>query len=240
MALNELLGGSRLSDDVDLFHDTQSALDESWTADRVLLEQRGFAVTALRERPSFVEAQVAKDGQTMLLQWVRDSAFRFFPLLEDPTFGLVLHPFDLATNKVLALVGRLEARDWIATIQCCKVLQPLGYLAWAACGKDPGFNPLSILEHAKRNSHYSTAELASLAFDGPSPDGAALSMQWRTMLSEADQLVKLLPPAEAGKCVVDQRGRLMTASPLDATALAAGAVRFHAGSIRGALPQVVG
>ena len=28
-----------------------------------------------------------------------------FPLLEHEQLGLTLHPFDLATNKVLALVG---------------------------------------------------------------------------------------------------------------------------------------
>jgi hypothetical protein len=45
-----------------------------------------------------------------------------------------LHPFDHATNKILALAGRREARDWIDAIQCHETLQPLGYLAWAASG----------------------------------------------------------------------------------------------------------
>ena len=27
--------------------------------------------------------------------------------------GLVLHPLDLATNKILAMAGRMEPRDWI-------------------------------------------------------------------------------------------------------------------------------
>ena len=63
------------------------------------------------------------------MQWVRDSAFRFFPLVTHEQLGLVLHPFDLATNKVLALVGRLEVRDWIDVIECSRRLQPLGFLA---------------------------------------------------------------------------------------------------------------
>lgn len=33
--------------------------------------------------------------------------------MEHEDLGLTLHPFDLATNKVLALVGRLEVRDWV-------------------------------------------------------------------------------------------------------------------------------
>ena len=35
-------------------------------------------------------------------------------------------------------------------IHCAERIQPLGYLAWAACGKDLGFSPVSILEHAAR------------------------------------------------------------------------------------------
>jgi len=40
--------------------------------------------------------------------------------------ALALHPFDLATNKVLALVGRLEVRDWVDVIECDRRLQPFG------------------------------------------------------------------------------------------------------------------
>src|SRR5207248_5671045 len=89
-----------------------------------------------------------------------------------------LHPFDLATNKVLALVGRVEARDWIDILRCHSAVQPLGYLAWAATGKDPGLAPDAILQEAARSARYSAAEIASLAFDGPAPDAAGLSHPW--------------------------------------------------------------
>ena len=58
-ALNELLHAPRRSRDIDLFHDTERALAASWTSDRRLLEQSGFAVSVARERPTFVEAEVA-------------------------------------------------------------------------------------------------------------------------------------------------------------------------------------
>ena len=32
----------------------------------------------------FVEAEVCREGQTVLMQWTRDSAFRFFPLVQHP------------------------------------------------------------------------------------------------------------------------------------------------------------
>lgn len=95
-----------------------------------------------------VEAEVDDSSDRARLEWARDSAFRFFPLQEHDELGLTLHPFDLATNKVLAMVGRVEVRDWVDVIACDERIQPLGYLAWAASGKDPSFGPGAILEAA--------------------------------------------------------------------------------------------
>ena len=91
--LNELIATPRISRDVDLFHDSEEALAATWDADRRLLEASRFSVTVLRERPVFVEARVAQGDESVLLQWVRDSAYRFFPLVEHEELGLVLHPF---------------------------------------------------------------------------------------------------------------------------------------------------
>jgi hypothetical protein len=55
-ALNELLHAPRRSRDIDLFHDTEEALAASWKADRSSLDQGGYALSVLRERPTFVEA----------------------------------------------------------------------------------------------------------------------------------------------------------------------------------------
>jgi hypothetical protein len=96
--------------------------------DRILLERGGFSISSVRELPGFVEATLGKGEGKTLVQWTVDSAYRFFPLVRDDTLGLALHPFDLATNKVLALVGRLEARDWIDVIGCHTRLQELGSL----------------------------------------------------------------------------------------------------------------
>lgn len=239
VALNELMATPRTSRDIDLFHDTDEALEVSWQADRHLLEEHRFAVRVIRERPSFVEAEVGKEGERVLMEWARDSAFRFFPLVRHPDLGLALHPFDLATNKVLALVGRLEVRDWVDLIYASDRIQPLGYLAWAACGKDPGFSPLSILQEASRTARYSADEVRTLSFTGEPPDAADLARRWHAMLAMAPEVVDALPPAELGRCVLDADGRLFTGTP-DAlqTALTRGRLVFHPGRIRGALPQL--
>ena len=237
-ALNELIAASRVSMDIDLFHDTDEALEASWDADRHLLETHRFEVRIIRERRAFVEAEVGKDHETVLVQWARDSAYRFFPLVTHPDFGLALHPFDLATNKVLALVGRLEVRDWVDLIHVCEHLQPLGYLAWAACGKDPGFSPASILEQAGRSS-YSVAEVLTLAFATEPPDPSDLSRRWHAMLAIAKDVVEGLPPTEVGRCVLDRNGALFAG---DTRSLRAALERedlvFHAGRIRGAMPEI--
>jgi hypothetical protein len=160
--------------------------------------------------------------------------------VEHEEFGLTLHPFDLATNKVPALVGRLEVRDWVDVINSHDRLQPLGYLAWAASGKDPGFSPAAILEHASRSNRYSADEVEQLAFEGTPPDAAELSRRWRLALAQARAICSALPPDQLGRCVLAPEGRLYAADPsvFDAD-LAGGVVRFHRGRIGGALPAVL-
>lgn len=239
VALNLLAGGRRLSRDIDLFHDTLEALDATWRADRGLLQSHGYEIRSIHERSGYVEAVVTRGGEAVLMQWTRDSAFRFFPLVQHDELGLVLHPFDLATNKVLALVGRLEIRDWIDVITCHERIQPLGYLAWAACGKDPGFSPLTILEQAGRSGHYSIPELEGLSFDGPPPSLEDLSQRWHLMLSGAREIIDALPMRQVGLCVLHRQGELYRGA-IDRLRgdLDAGDLVFHAGSIRGAYPQI--
>lgn len=67
--------------------------------------------------------------------------FRFFPTLRDETFGYILHPVDLATNKVMAAAGRRELRDLVDLVTIHENILPLGAAIWAAVEKSPGFTP---------------------------------------------------------------------------------------------------
>jgi len=238
-ALNELLKSGRLSHDVDLFHDTREAVLASWTSDRRELEKAGYAVRSMREFPSFVEAEVTRGNDGVILQWVQDSSFRFFPLIEHSDFGLALHPFDLATNKTLALIGRVEVRDWVDIIHCHKQLQSFGCLVWATCGKDPGLSPMFILEQASRSTHYSREDYETLAFEGDVPNPAELSNTWRSMLKEAAETIAMLPEDQIGKCVMTQ-DRNVFAGTIDElnACLKANTLHFHPGCIRGAWPAI--
>lgn len=240
VALNTALDAPRLSRDIDIFHDTTEALQASWEEDRTLIKKQGLHISVLRETVAYVEAIVSSQTDRVLLQWVRDSAYRFFPLIKDPLFGLTLHPFDLATNKVLALVGRLEIRDWIDVIESTKKIQPLGLLAWAASGKDPGFSPMTILNEAARSSHYTKEELQQLDFQGAPPDISHLSTQWKKALQNAKKTIPLLPSEQIGCCLINKDG---TPFCSDEKALKTGLKQntlfWHKGSIRGILPSII-
>jgi hypothetical protein len=222
-----------------VFHDTTEAVAASWDRDRQTMDASGYRVVPLRERAGFVQATVSLSSESLLVEWMHDSAYRFFPLVEDDDLGLTMHPFDLAINKVLALVGRLEVRDWIDVLACDAQLQPFGYLVWAACGKDPGFSPQALLGHARRTTHYAADEVASLAFDGAPPDVAALSQQWRRSLEEGAAIVAALPAEHIGTVVLTAAGDLARA---DASGLRdtvnRGALRFHPGRVGGAWPTI--
>jgi hypothetical protein len=120
-------------------------------------------------------------------------------------------------------------------ISCHERIQPLGCLIWAACGKDPGFSPLAIVEQAGRSGRYSAIEVAQLAFDGPVPDAAQLSRKWHLMLEQGRRLIEALPVEHVGECVLRSDGELFRG---DETELRGAKLHFHPGSLRGALPKV--
>jgi hypothetical protein len=240
-ALNEIICAPRLSHDIDLFHDTQEALLNTWEADRNLLISNGYKVDVVRDHQAFIEVMVSRERNHVLLQWVRDSAYRFFPLVEHDDFGLTLHPYDLATNKIMALVGRIEVRDWIDVIECNSKIQRFGYLLWGACGKDPGFSPNMILNQAKRSSRYTDDEISELLFAGERPTAGTLSRLWHKMTEEAAIILEKLPPVEVGKCILNLDGTLFRGdADLLTASLESGKIKFHSGSIRGAYPLLGG
>lgn len=159
---------------------------------------------------------------------------------------MALTEFQRGVCRLLAearvrLVGRVEPRDLVDTLTCDQAVQPLGYLAWAACGKDSGFSPASILELAARSNRYAEAEIQGLDFEGATPKAADLSRRFKAALATGREIVARLPGAEAGKAVLTKDGRLFREGTTDLEdALAKGQVLFHPGSIRGAFPRLVG
>lgn len=240
LALNYVLGTPRLSRDIDIFHDSKEAMYQSWVTDRKTLEGYGCTVRPLREREYFIEAEVSLDGRRMEIQWGTDSAYRFFPLQTDPVAGFTLHPLDLAANKLSALVGRTEPRDWIDVITATKELQPLPYLLSVACGKDPGFSPTSMLEFVARR-RYNQLEIDEKITPSGVYDAADLCRYWREEVERARTFLVDFPRAEAGKAVLDEDGHPFKGNLQEfKDALSNGRLVFHEGTIGGAWPVIVG
>ncbi|MBM4250607.1 MAG: hypothetical protein FJ146_01380 [Deltaproteobacteria bacterium] len=97
-------------------------------------------------QPSFYRATVSKGEDQVKLEWVRDTAFRFFLVVKDDVLRYRLHDVDLAINKCLALANRSEVRDALDCIELDRDALSLAASIVAACGKDPGFTPELMLE----------------------------------------------------------------------------------------------
>jgi hypothetical protein len=95
----------------------------------------------VRREPAIYTVAVARAGEATKLEWVVDSDFRFFPTIPDETFGYMLHPVDLATNKVAAGYGRRETRDVVDLLTIHEQILPLGAVVWASAGKRSALLP---------------------------------------------------------------------------------------------------
>ena len=240
LALNYKLSTPRLSRDIDIFHDSNAAMVRSWEMDRDTLAGNGFEVKPLRILEDFIEAEIAKDGNRIEIQWGTDSAYRFFPLQPDPVVGFTLHPLDLAANKLSALVGRAEPRDWIDVITAMKELQPLACLLSVACGKDPGFSPTSRLEYVARR-HYNQVEIDEKIIPKGKYVAAELCRFWHEEVERTRSVLEVFPREEVGKAVMTKDGTLFKGDDEALkSALAAGELEFHEGTIGGAWPRIIG
>ncbi len=240
LALNYKLDTPRLSRDIDIFHDSNKAMVRSWEMDRDTLVANGFDVKPMRILEYFIEAEVSKDGRRMEVQWGTDSAYRFFPLQPDPVVGFTLHPLDLAANKLSALVGRTEPRDWIDVITAIKELQPFACLLSVACGKDPGFSPTSMLEYVARR-RYNQVEIDEKIIPKGTYDAGELCRFWHEAVESTRKVLVDFPRAEVGKAVMTKDGKLFKGDDEALkSALAAGELEFHEGTIGGAWPRIIG
>ena len=187
----------RISRDLDYFHDSEARVAEAFAADRSLLEEQGYSIDVDLNQPGYVRAVVRKGGDATKVEWARDSAWRFMPTIRDERVGFMLHPVDLAVNKILALAGRDEPRDVLDAHYFHRNVLVLGALCWAACGKDPGFTPLSLLELLRRRGRVREEDLARLDLAVPI-DLQALKQEWLEALDSVETFVTSRPPEEIG------------------------------------------
>lgn len=240
VVLNAAEDSARYSHDFGIFHELAEEVTRASSRDVEALRAAGFTVQTLSREGewektcTFRKAKVSRGKESVEIDWAADSAFRFFPIEQDPQFGWRLHLFDLATNKALTLSARTETRDYVDILELHQRF-PLAAICWAACGKDPGFTPLSLLKLMRRFARVDPAKLEEI--QARALDPVALKNTWIAISDEAEakmtQLADEQPDVPIGVAFVDAAGR---PGWLGADAN----LRLHAPSLRGCWPTVHG
>jgi hypothetical protein len=187
----------RYSNDLGYFNDSVERVAAAFADDARALKEGGYQLSPAVERPGFVRAIVHRGSETTKVEWIHDTAWRFMPAVRSPIAGFTLHPVDLAVNKVLALVGQDEARDFLDTLEVHDQILSLGALVWAGSGKDPGLSPTMLLGMLRRRGRYHPEDFARLALR-QQPDLVALKERWLAALDQAELFVRSRPPGELG------------------------------------------
>jgi hypothetical protein len=187
----------RYSGDIDIFHDREESVARVAAEDAAVLQDHGYALQWQRREPAIYTVLVKGASEATKLEWVVDSDFRFFPTIRDELFGYLLHPVDLAMNKVMAAAGRREVRDLVDLVTIHETILPLGAVIWAAVEKAPGFTPEGLIAEIRRGSSYSTVEWRALMTSEPL-DPKQILQRLRTALEEAEAFVMKMPTDQAG------------------------------------------
>lgn len=232
----------RYSHDFDIFHDAEEELTKASDADVAGLAADGLELERIVWTGTFRKVRVKSPGkeETLDIDWAFDSAVRFYPIIADEELGWRLHPFDLATNKALALAARSVTRDLIDIVEW-ESRFPLAAILWAACGKDPGYNPLMLLMMMRRFARVLPDELEQLA--ARKIDPVALKSAWIEMSVSAEekilQLADAWPDLEIGVVFAGGDGGPRwpehPEKPLEAQGL-----RMHHPTVGGCWPRIQG
>jgi hypothetical protein len=224
----------RFSRDLDFFHDSERRVAEAFQADRDRLESSGFSVDIEFSLPGNVRALVSREGEHTRIDWAHDSAWRFMPVIRDEASGYRLHDIDLAINKLLALAGRDEPRDYVDALDAHQRILSLGALVWAAAGKDPGLSPHAIHELLKRRGRPRQEELDRLHLARPWDAGEAKAL-WLRALDEARAFIDERPAEELG-CLYYSAGKNGFVTPDPGIPLADQGLAIHFGAPGGVIP----
>ena len=240
IVLNFADDSARYSHDFDIFHELAEEVARASNRDVETLRRAGFQVETTSRHgewetdATFRKAKVSRGAESVEIDWAADSAFRFFPIERDPLLGWRLHLFDIATNKALALSARTETRDYVDIVELHQTF-PLPAICWAACGKDPGFSPLSLLKMMRRFAKISPTELDKIKARALDPKH--LKVAWIEMSDAAEaamiRVADEQPDLPIGVAFVDAAGKPGWIGN-DPT------LRLHAPSVRGCWPTVHG
>lgn len=209
-------------------------MTDAYNCDRQTLINAGYSFEIQISQPSFYRATVGMIDQHLKLEWVRDTAFRYFPVVDDDLLGYRLHDVDLAINKCLALANRAVVRDALDIIELARKIVPLPVMISAACGKDPGFTPDLMLEMMQRHMIFTPDELAAESLT-KTVNPVKLKKELISLLEETRKILSAIPADDLGCLFVDKKGDVLK----DLRKINKRHFTAHYGSIRGSWPRLV-
>lgn len=132
----------RKSHDLDFFTSEEELILPFSFKTEETLKNEGFEIERTRGFHSFVELAAASAGESTIIHLALDSPFRLKPLRDSEEFqGLKIDSLpDIAANKLLALFGRANLRDFIDVYFLIKEKLGKNELVVNAKKKDPGFD----------------------------------------------------------------------------------------------------
>jgi hypothetical protein len=136
----------RVTRDLDFFGTGPDAVDRLVPAAELALQEAGLQVDRLIGSPGFTRFVVADELERTEVDLASDA--RLFPTEVGPGFDL-LSAEEFAADKVLAVFGRAEARDYVDLM----AIEPrfgLARLFELAREKDSGFSPAVFIEMLDR------------------------------------------------------------------------------------------
>ncbi len=122
--------------DLDFFGPSAVEVDQIVPIVERALTDAGLSVHRIREGSGFYRLEVSQAGDVTEVDFGAD--FRLLPIEQGP-LGPTLAGEELAINKVLAVFGRAEARDFV-DLSALTERYGLEHLMRRASEKDPGFD----------------------------------------------------------------------------------------------------
>lgn len=130
----------RYSEDLDFFAVAQGAVAGVTTILTDLSSALDASVEFRRTFPTFVECFLTDPGgERVKIDFAFDSPYRLLPTEIDPAYGIqVDNAIDITSNKLAALFGRIEPKDFVDVYFICQELMPFTELYRYASQKHVG------------------------------------------------------------------------------------------------------
>lgn len=110
----------------------------------------------------------------------------------------MIHPIDLATNKVMAAAGQQKVADAVDLLTIHEHVLPLGAVIWAAVEKVPGFTSEGLIAEIRRNAaRYREEDLRAVP-SNEVLDPKIFYSRLRAVLDEAETFVMRMPTEKIG------------------------------------------